>query len=58
MITAILLCSLVVLCAYVGSQRRFSPVQMGLITAFFCLGAVFVVQPELANRTARWFNES
>jgi hypothetical protein len=50
MIVPLLLAGLAVIQAYIGSQRNLSKWKLLFVTAFFSLGAVMVVWPDLANR--------
>ncbi len=47
-----LLIGLALVLAYIGSQRKLSKSQFLFVSAFFGVGAVMVVWPELANRLA------
>src|SRR5580704_15309372 len=52
MIVPILLIGLALTLAYIGSHRSLSKLQLLFVTAFFAVGAVMVLWPELANRAA------
>ncbi|MEY2393910.1 MAG: hypothetical protein QOF94_255 [Acidobacteriaceae bacterium] len=52
MIVLLLLLGLALIFAYIGSHRNLSKSQLGFVTAFFGIGAVMVVRPDLANRSA------
>lgn len=56
MIIPILLLGLGLILAYVGSHRRLSKLQLLFIAAFFGVGTLMVLRPDLANRTASAFN--
>jgi hypothetical protein len=56
MIVPVLLLGLALIFAYIGSHRNLSQLQLLLVTAFFGAGAVLVVSPELATRTAAVLN--
>jgi hypothetical protein len=52
MIVPILLIGLALTLAYIGSHRSLSKLQLLFVAAFFAVGAVMVLWPELANRAA------
>lgn len=52
MIVPVLLIGLALILAYIGSHRSLSKLQFLFVTAFFGIGAVIVVWPDLANRSA------
>ncbi len=52
MIVPVLLIGLALILAYIGSHRTLSNLQFLFVTVFCSLGAVMVIWPDLANRTA------
>jgi hypothetical protein len=52
MIVPVLLIGLALILAYIGSHRHLSKIQLLFVAAFFGAGAVMVVWPDLANRSA------
>ena len=52
MIVPVLLLGLALILAYIGSHRNLSKVQLLFVLVFFGVGAVMVVSPNLANRSA------
>jgi len=52
MIVPVLLIGLALILAYIGSHRHLSKVQFLFVSGFFGVGAVMVVWPDLANRSA------
>ena len=56
MIVPVLLLTLALILAYVGSQRSVTRIQLAIVTLFLCGGAAMVVRPNLANRVAALLN--
>lgn len=56
MITTILLGLLILLAAYIGSQRQLSILESAAVAITIALGGTMVVFPELANAVARMLN--
>jgi hypothetical protein len=53
MIVPILLIGLALILAYIGSHRNLSKLKLLFLAAFFGIGAVMILWPDLANRVAR-----
>jgi hypothetical protein len=52
MIVPVLLIGLALILAYIGSHRSLSKLQLLFVAVFFGIGAVMVVWPDMANRSA------